>query len=145
MGGGLGKRGQGIVQPIQVDLGPLPPGLGLDFLHEQRAKLAGKGGEGDEDNLERIRRTIVDSFNRRGKRPRGGGQHRKHSKNKSVEDGGGKQPQREEDEGEGMFGFLNKVESKQHKLPSSSVSKGNFLTKSITTNNNSLKSRKNLF
>lgn len=61
--GGLGKQSQGILQPIDVGLTPLPSGLGLDFIHE--AKKEKTDNLTVEEANEKRRIKIVQDFNRR--------------------------------------------------------------------------------
>lgn len=61
--GGLGKQSQGILQPIDVGLTPLPSGLGLDFIHEAKKEKTDHLTE--EEASEKRRMKIVQDFNKR--------------------------------------------------------------------------------
>ena len=61
--GGLGKQGQGILQPIDVGLVPLPSGLGLDFIHEAKKDKTDNLTEEEANEKRRIK--IVQDFNKR--------------------------------------------------------------------------------
>lgn len=102
--GGLGKHGQGIVNPIESSTVPLPAGLGLDFVHEVKKGKSlsfeegegGRGGGGGGEAGDAVRRKIVQEFNNRMGRPA------KKQRNQ----------QKEEEEERCVFSFLNTLEVK---------------------------------
>lgn len=97
---GLGREGQGVAVPVQAMLKPLPKGLGLDFINQQRSKDDPMHPSLDSD---RLRREIVSSFNNR---PLVGHSNKKHKPSHHSSDG------YEQSSSRSVFNFINKVEAK---------------------------------
>ena len=111
--GGLGKSGQGILQPIDCAATPLPAGLGLDFVHEVRKA---KVEMSEEEANEKKRMKMVQEFNRRTNKPP---KNQNNNNNKSS------------NEETCMFGFLNSLEVKV-------AGPGNLTSNSSSKSNNSI-------
>ena len=122
--GGLGKNLQGIEKPIEVLSKPLPPGLGLDFINENKEKSI------IELTNERIKNNIINNFN-----------NNFNQKKKQIEN----------DSNTSCFDFLNKIDNnikinKSNNNNNNNIRKNNYDILNVVSKSSSVKKeKKNVF